>query len=138
MTHTLPKTHFEGTVIHGKKLGRTLGFPTANLSRDEDVEIKSEDYGVYAVTVHVKNHRYRGLMSLGTRPTVTDTDAWNMEVYILDFNEDIYGEGIKMDIVCKLRDELRFNTLDELKGRMHDDLAVIQAMPQALFTLSNS
>jgi riboflavin kinase/FMN adenylyltransferase len=84
-----------GKVIDGKKLGRTIGYPTANIEVDELKLLPKK--GAYIVEVYVKNKFYKGMLSIGTNPTVNG-DKLTVEVYILDFNEDIYGEEITVKI----------------------------------------
>lgn len=115
---------FEGVVIHGDKRGRTIGFPTANLKM-EDKEKIIPGNGVYAVRCVVRHtpsaaRQLLGMMNIGVRPTV-DGLRRMVEVNIFDFEEDIYGELIKVEIVKRLRDEKKFNELDELKQQLQKD-----------------
>lgn len=108
-----------GKVVHGDKIGRTLGFPTANLEIDTDKLIPKD--GVYAVDVFVNNKKYLGLLSIGYRETVTNSREHRVEVNILNFNEDIYGETIKLEFRGRLRDEKKFNSLEDLITAMNLD-----------------
>ncbi|WP_333660241.1 bifunctional riboflavin kinase/FAD synthetase [Chishuiella changwenlii] len=108
-----------GKVVHGDKIGRTLGFPTANLEVDSNKLIPKD--GVYAVDVFVDNKKYLGLLSIGYRETVTDSREHRVEVNILDFNKDIYGETIRLEFRGRLRDEKKFNSLDDLISAMNQD-----------------
>ena len=110
-----------GKVVHGDKIGRTLGFPTANLQVDP-LKIIPKD-GVYAVNVFVDEQKYLGLLSIGIRATVTNTREHRVEVNILDFNEDIYGKTIRLEFLERIRDEKKFNGLDELIEAMNNDKA---------------
>lgn len=109
-----------GKVVHGDKLGRTLGFPTANLELPEFKLIPKN--GVYLVKVHLKNQIYKGLLSIGTRPTVTNSNEKRVEVFILDFKKEIYGETLSLDLIEFIRDDMKFNSLDELILQMNLDL----------------
>lgn len=120
---------FEGLVVHGDKRGRTLGFPTANL-RMEDKEKLIPGNGVYAVSCQLSsaNRQLKGMMNIGVRPTVDGLKRM-IEVNIFDFDEDIYGKLVKVQVVKRLRDEKKFNGLEELKQQLQNDR---QAAMQAL------
>ena len=108
-----------GKVVHGDKIGRTLGFPTANLEVDPNKLIPKD--GVYAVDVFVDDTKYLGLLSIGFRETVTNSREHRVEVNILKFDQDIYGKTIKLEFLGRLRDEKKFNSLDELISAMNND-----------------
>lgn len=108
-----------GEVVHGDKIGRTLGFPTANLKVDDLKIIPS--HGVYSVNVFIKENKYLGLLSIGIRETVTNSKELRVEVNILDFEQDIYGQTIRIELLDKIRDEKKFNSLDELIEAMNQD-----------------
>ncbi|MFN4146901.1 MAG: bifunctional riboflavin kinase/FAD synthetase [Runella sp.] len=103
---------FSGVVVKGRQLGRTIGFPTANVHVSESYKLIPAD-GVYAVRVHIRNQLYGGVMSIGFRPTVNGVGR-TQEVYIFDFKEDIYGEKLKVECVEYLRPELKYDSLDAL------------------------
>lgn len=106
----------EGTVIHGDKMGRQLGYPTANLQLpDERKLIPSE--GIYAVRV---NETLRGVMSIGTRPTFNGTDL-RLEVHLFDFNSEIYGEKLKVQFVDFIRHSRKFDSIEALIAQMDND-----------------
>ncbi|MEO8666610.1 MAG: bifunctional riboflavin kinase/FAD synthetase [Ignavibacteria bacterium] len=106
-----------GKVIEGKKLGASLGYPTANIELSSKYKMIPK-IGIYAVSVEVDGKEYFGMMSIGKNPTVTDDDSIKIEVNIFDFNKDIYGKVIKISFLGYIRDEEKFDTLDELKERM--------------------
>ena len=112
---------FEGTVVDGNKLGRTLGYPTANL-RVENAEKLIPGNGIYAVELEIKNRpaRLKGMMSIGIRPTIGGTDRV-IEVNIFDFNEDIYGATVRVYIRKYLRSEVKFNGLEALVEQLGKD-----------------
>lgn len=112
---------FEGTVVDGNKLGRTLGYPTANL-RIENAEKLVPGNGIYAVELEIKGKpaRLKGMMSIGIRPTIGGTDRV-IEVNIFDFNEDIYGATVRVYIRKYLRSEVKFNGLDALVEQLGKD-----------------
>lgn len=107
-----------GTVVKGKQLGRTIGFPTANIFHESGKLIPKD--GVYAVSIVHSGQAYKGMMNIGNRPTVNGTDR-SVEVNIFDFNKDIYGEKIRVHIVDRLRDEQKFSGVDALKTQLHED-----------------
>lgn len=112
----------QGTVEHGKKLGRQLGFPTINLSLDS---LHLPRFGVYAVTVDVltgpHHGRYAGAASIGIRPTVNGEHP-NLEVYLMDFSGDLYGEAVSVGLVDFLRPEVRYDTLEALVVQIARDV----------------
>lgn len=107
-----------GKVIDGKKLGRTIGYPTANIEVDELKLLPKK--GAYIVEVYVKNKFYKGMLSIGTNPTVNG-DKLTVEVYILDFNENIYGEEITVKFRDFLHEEIKFESLEKLIERLDED-----------------
>lgn len=108
-----------GIVVKGDGIGRTLGFPTANLQIPSE-KILPKD-GVYAVDVIVAATKYKGLMNIGSRPTIKVSEEHRIEVHIFDFHQDIYGENIKVDVLKKIRNEKHFASLEELKHQIHND-----------------
>lgn len=113
-----------GRVAHGEKLGRELGFPTANIHLHRHA---SPIQGIFVVEVFgLDVEPLQGVASIGTRPTVNETKAL-LEVYLLDFNQDIYGRHIQVSFLKKLRDEEKFDSLDELKKQIQLDVEQAQA-----------
>lgn len=115
----------EGTVIKGQQIGRTIGVKSANLVYPDNlVEIGR---GVYKVSVEHDGKTYSGVANYGLRPTVTsDGDSVEqsiLEVHILDFDKDIYGEKIKVTFLKRIRDEKKFNSLEELKLQIQEDIS---------------
>jgi riboflavin kinase/FMN adenylyltransferase len=107
-----------GKVIHGKKIGRTIGYPTANMEVNSLKTLPKK--GAYIVDVFVKNQHLKGMLSIGTNPTVQGKNL-TVEVYILDFNEDIYGEEISVNFREFLHDEIKFKSLEKLIERLDED-----------------
>ena len=107
-----------GEVIHGKKLGRTIGYPTANISVNPLKFLPKK--GAYIVDAFVKNQQFKGMLSIGTNPTV-DGKSLSVEVYILDFDSDIYGEAISVNFREFLHEEIKFESLDQLIERLDED-----------------
>jgi len=110
---------FEGEVFHGDKIGREIGYPTANLKSTDDEKIVLGD-GIYAVYCVVEGETYKGMMSIGFRPTVNGRVRVT-EVNIFDFDKQIYGEKIRVIVKKYLRAEVKFNGLEELKIALHKD-----------------
>lgn len=108
-----------GKVVHGDKIGRTLGFPTANLEIEKYKLIPKN--GVYVVKVQLGNESFKGLLSIGTRPTVTNSDEKRVEVYLLDFDQSIYGEILNLELIEFIREDMKFDTLEELVKQMNAD-----------------
>ena len=108
-----------GSVIHGDKRGRQLGFPTANLALDAACGLK---HGVYAVRVNIGGKRHDGVANFGRRP-MFDNGAVLLEVFLFDFLGDLYGEMIDVAFIGWLRHEQRFDGVDELVRHMHEDCA---------------
>ena len=109
-----------GTVVTGKQLGRTIGFPTANIQPEHYKLVPG--FGVYAVRVEYLGQIYKGMLNIGVKPTV-DKKAGEptIEVNILDFDGDIYGQTIKVAFVTKIRDEVKFNGLPQLIEQLNKD-----------------
>jgi riboflavin kinase / FMN adenylyltransferase len=110
-----------GTVVEGQKLGRQIQFPTANIEASDPDKI-IPGYGVYAVQVKVLNQTYRGMLNIGSRPTVNhNADHRSLEVNLFDFDSDIYGEHLELIFFRKLREEQKFDSLDALKEQLSKD-----------------
>lgn len=107
-----------GTVVHGKKIGRTIGYPTANIDIDQVKLLPKK--GAYIVEVFLKNQQYKGMLSIGTNPTVNG-EKLTVEVYILDFNGDIYDEKITVAFRDFLHDEIKFEGLEKLIEKLDED-----------------
>ena len=110
---------FEGIVVDGDKLGRKLGYPTANLKNTDEEKIGVGN-GIYAVYVNADGKRYKGMMSIGFRPTV-DGKKRVIEVNIFDFNKEIYGETIRVYVKKYLRAEVKFDNLEDLVKQIGQD-----------------
>jgi len=108
-----------GTVVHGNKLGRTIGFPTANLMLAFKLKLLPQD-GVYAAWVHFRGQRYKAMLNIGFKPTVL-ASARSIEVHIFNFDEEIYGEYLEVELMQKIRDEKTFPNLEKLKEQLIDD-----------------
>ena len=114
-----------GTVTKGRQLGRRLGFPTANLEVADDLPLAD---GVYAARVEVGGRRYRALANLGTNPTLGTGGRRLLEIHLMGFEggESLYGREITVEMGCRLREERRFATLEELRRQMEADRAAVE------------
>ena len=109
----------QGVVCEGKHLGRKLGFPTANVFFDEHTVTPKN--GVYKTLVTIENKSYTAITNTGVNPTV-GTEALRTETYIPDFNEDIYGKEIRIEFLSFIREERKFNSIEELKSQIQEDV----------------
>lgn len=110
----------EGEVLHGHKIGTKLGIPTINLKFEENIQIPR--LGVYVTSVALENETRRGATSVGIRPTVCDNGAISVETHIIDYNAELYGKRVRIDFLDYLREEIRFNSIEELKERIYRDI----------------
>ncbi len=111
---------FSGTVVEGARRGRELGFKTANLNVLNSSKIIPSN-GVYAVMVNHHENNYKGMLNIGQNPTFNSDDTTHIEVNLFDFNKEIYGEQLKVELVKKLRNEQKFNSKEELVQQLNDD-----------------
>lgn len=118
----------EGIVVHGKQLGRQLGYPTANLGLEE---LKGEvpPTGVYAARCRLADGRaFTAMVNVGFRPTVDLlSHRLSIEAHLLDFEGDLYGQRLQLSIQSRIRDERKMETIDELKAQLAEDLASAKA-----------
>ena len=109
---------YKSEVVSGKKIGRTINFPTANLKNNDEIILPK--IGVYYTNVEVNGEIYKGITSVGNNPTVNGKNT-TVETHILNFDEDIYGKHIKLYFISKIRNEKKFNSLEELKEQLIKD-----------------
>lgn len=115
-----------GRVVEGDRLGRQLGFPTANL---ETAGLMLPPNGVYSAVTKLEDHFYRVALNLGLRPTVaTGTSQLRVEAHLLDFNGQLYGMELELELGAKIRDERRFASSEELRTQIERDVAVVRAV----------
>lgn len=114
------KYALKGVVISGNHLGRTIGFPTANLGLYNPLKLVPMN-GVYAVDVFLRKEKYRGICNIGVRPTVNAGNNISIETHILDFDEDIYGLDLVVEFVGRIREEVKFPSLQALKAQLEKD-----------------
>lgn len=108
-----------GKVAHGKKIGRSIGFPTANIVVKESYKLIPAD-GIYAVKVCNKYRKFDGMLNIGQRPTVGGENK-TIEAHIFDFNQDIYDKEISIEFIDHIRNEIKFDSIEALKHQLEDD-----------------
>jgi riboflavin kinase/FMN adenylyltransferase len=111
---------FRGIVTDGYKLGRKIGFPTANIEPDNNEKLLPQ-HAVYAVDVLWNNKIYRGMMNIGKRPTVITGNDMSIEVHIINFSDDIYNEVLEISFLKKIRDEQKFENIEALVKQLETD-----------------
>lgn len=112
-------TKLRGKVEYGNQIGRDIGFPTANISLPLSF---AQPFGVYLAKAYLKGQEYNALVSIGSRPTICEGQSPNAECFLLDFSGDIYGQVIELDLIQFLRSEVKFNSIEELKEQITQDL----------------
>lgn len=116
-----------GVVVSGQKLGRTLGYPTVNLARTNDQLIPAD--GIYAGQCRLRTGTYRAAISIGMRPAVGGKHR-TVEAFLIDYpGREVYGEAIELEFWVRLRDEMDFPTLEDLKSQMAQDISVVSRVP---------
>ncbi|MCK5856238.1 MAG: riboflavin biosynthesis protein RibF [Bacteroidales bacterium] len=115
-----------GNVIHGNKLGRTIGFPTANLMLAFKLKLLPQD-GVYAAWVLFHDKKYKAMLNIGFKPTVLGSSR-TIEVHLFDFEKEIYGEFLVVELVSKVRDEKAFPNLKKLQEQLQIDRKIVAGL----------
>ena len=114
------------TVRHGRRIGHTIGIPTVNLVPPPHVLVPGN--GVYTARVHLADgSSYAAVTNVGTRPTVNNGSDLTVESWMLDFDGDLYGQTIRVEFYQHLRDEIRFDSLEELKAQIESDALKVRA-----------
>lgn len=116
-----------GVVVAGNRLGRTMGFPTANMELYEPLKIVPAN-GVYAVDAEVLGRRHGGICNIGTRPTVGAGNARTIETNIFGFNDDIYGLDLRISFIERIRDEHRFSSMEDLRHQLENDRKIAEKL----------
>lgn len=116
--------HINGTVTEGHKLGRKIGFPTANISPSCPEKLIPAN-GVYAVHVRIEDTTYKGMLNIGNRPTANNGNDTSIEVHIIDFSGDIYHHPLRIEFIKRIRPEIRFSSLEELAKQLEKDKTII-------------
>ncbi len=113
-----------GTVVEGRRMGEEIGFPTANLSLDEDLALPGR--GVYRAIATLGGDAYKAAVNVGVRPTTTGDGVLTVEAHLLDFDESIYGRELTIDFLNKLRDEQAFESVESLREQIARDVEVVR------------
>ena len=113
-----------GTVVEGLKMGSKLGFPTANIKLDHDLYLPK--YGVYGITCLIDNKPYEGILNIGVTPTVSENNKIKIETHIFDFDKNIYGENLVIQINQFIRDEIKFSSPEELVKQINIDISKVK------------
>ena len=115
------KFELYGKVVQGEALGRQIGFPTANLDIESDIKLIPAT-GVYAVNVLLENGSiHEGMMNIGCRPTVTDSTKVSMEIHLFNFEGDLYGQQVTVQLLSRFRDEMKFDSVSDLMEQLKQD-----------------
>lgn len=119
---TMLEYHYEmkGKVVKGAQLGRTIGYPTANISPNDEEQIRPAN-GVYAAYITHGNVKYKAMLNIGVKPTIGSELALTIEAHLFHFDKDIYNEEVAITFIKRLREEQKFNSVDELKEQLHRD-----------------
>lgn len=125
--YTYPLT---GTVVEGKKLGRTLGFPTANIKPEADEKLIPGN-GVYAVKSRINGENFNGMLNIGNKPTVNSENDVTIEVHLFDFNQDVYNKQITIEFINRVRDEVKFENSQQLTEQLKQDQTAVQNILKA-------
>ncbi len=112
-----------GTIVQGQRVGRSIGFPTANVNPSKPFKL-IPGVGVYTVKAEVGSREFRGMANLGYRPTVDESEERQLEVHLFDFDGDLYGKEITVTFVDRIRDEIKFESLDKLREQLAEDATV--------------
>lgn len=117
-----------GKVVKGSQIGRTIGYPTANIDVEDPLKIIPA-IGVYAVKIELSNQSvYFGMMNIGVRPTVSDSKEVKIEVFIFDFSESIYDQSIKVYLLHRIRGEHRFQSVEVLRAQLQEDEKTVRSI----------
>ena len=111
---------FSGEVVHGNGIGKTIGTPTANIELNSNEKIIPLD-GVYAVVCQIKNANYKGIMNIGFKPTINDGQKRTIEIHLFDYQKNIYRQLLRTKVIERIRDEIKFNSLKDLKSQILKD-----------------
>ncbi|RRO25144.1 bifunctional riboflavin kinase/FAD synthetase [Flavobacteriaceae bacterium 14752] len=109
-----------GKVVKGKQLGKSLGYPTANLQIKEDYKIIPKE-GVYVVSAEINSKQYFGMMNIGHNPTIAKNNSKSVETYFFDFDGNLYNQALEIQLLKRIRDEIKFDSIESLKSAMQKD-----------------
>lgn len=123
-----------GTIVKGQQIGHTISFPTANIDLQDEYKIVPA-IGAYAVIVHHKGEQYKGMLNIGFRPTVNGKEL-SIEVHIIDFNKQIYGDKLTVRFIERIRTEIRFETIESLKIQLIKDKNASNEILSAIYPIN--
>lgn len=109
-----------GVVVHGNRIGRTIGFPTANILPGDDKILPP--FGVYASKTLIDGKEYYGISNIGVKPTISDNNAVNVETNLIGYDGDLYGRSIKVELIHFRRPEMKFESVEALKNQLVRDI----------------
>lgn len=109
-----------GDIVKGKQIGKSLGYPTANLKLEENYKITPKE-GVYVVKSQIQGKTYYGMMNIGHNPTIAEGNQKSLETYFFDFDGDLYGQRLQIEMLKRIRDEVKFESVEGLKNAMKKD-----------------
>lgn len=112
----------QGIVEHGNEIGRTIGFPTINLIPDEEKLLPP--FGVYITKVLIGGEEYCGITNVGCKPTIEGENPVGVETHVLDFSDDVYDMSVEVEFLHRIRAEVKFNSIDELKAQLQQDIKI--------------
>lgn len=107
-------------VVKGDQIGRTIGFPTANIEVQNEIQIPGD--GIYACMVDIEGEKFRGALSIGNRPVIKNDSARKIEVFIFDFDKNIYGIQIEISVIQKIRNQEFYDSIDIMKTQIKKDI----------------
>lgn len=117
----------QGSIIHGSQIGRTIGFPTANIHIENEYKMIPAN-GVYAGYSIVDDKKYKAVINIGHNPTISENNKTSIEVHLIDFQQDLYNETLQVSFMYRLRDEQKFESLDALKNAIQRDVDCVRKM----------
>lgn len=117
---------FAGSVVHGAAIGRSLGFPTANISLCDGMKLLPAD-GVYAVRLYCDGEVYKGVMNIGVKPTIGENLHRTVEVYAIDYEGDMYGKDVVVTVIHRLRGEMVFESVEALRSQINSDVEYVKS-----------
>lgn len=117
----------QGSIVHGSQIGRTIGFPTANIQVDSEYKTIPA-HGVYAGYSIINDKKYKAVINIGNNPTISENNKTSIEVHLIDFQRDLYNETLQVSFINRLRDEQKFESLDALKKAIQHDVDCVKTM----------
>lgn len=117
----------QGSIIHGSQIGRTIGFPTANIHIENEYKMIPAN-GVYVGYSIVDDKKYKAVINIGHNPTISENNKTSIEVHLIDFQQDLYNETLQVSFMYRLRDEQKFESLDALKNAIQRDVDCVRKM----------